>query len=141
MGRNRIVFGLLLVALAVAVAGPVRLSGSVYLGGEQGWVTGDESLTSPVSNLDFSLSPTLSLWGFPLSLDVLLSTQENRLRQQLNKFRLSASPAAWALTRATQPWLATTVQSVEIGTCRPSWTPLTLSGEPVAGGAFELNPW
>ncbi|MFO7650834.1 MAG: hypothetical protein R6X13_05785, partial [bacterium] len=63
------------------------------------------------------------------------------LRQQLNKFRLSASPAAWALTRATQPWLATTVQSVEIGTCRPSWTPLTLSGEPVAGGAFELNPW
>ncbi|MFO7650467.1 MAG: hypothetical protein R6X13_03875, partial [bacterium] len=130
-----------LLLLGATQAGPVRLSGSVYLGGEQGWVTGDDSLTSPVSDLGFSLNPTLSLWGFPVSLDVLMNSQESGLRQQLNKFRLSASPAAWALTRATQPWLATTVQSVEIGTCRPSWTPLTLSGEPVAGGAFELNPW
>jgi hypothetical protein len=136
---NRTVLGLL-AALSAAAAGPVRLSGSVYLGGQQSWAAGDESLAGPVSNIDFTLSPTLSLWGFPLSLDVLLSNQENPLRQQLDKFRLYTKPAAWALTRAAPPWLATAVQSAEIGTCRPAWTSLTLSGEPVTGAALELSP-
>lgn len=130
-----------LLLLGATRAGPVRLSGTVNINGNQSWIAGDDSLTSPVSNLDFFLSPTLSLWGFPLGFDVLLSSQESGLRQQLNKFRFHVDPAAWARSQARAPWLASAVRAVEIGTCHPSWSPLTLSGEPVTGGLLELNPW
>jgi hypothetical protein len=32
-------------------------------------------------------------------------------------------------------------KSLELGNCNPSWTPLTMSGASVFGGAVELNPW
>ncbi|MBN2537245.1 hypothetical protein JXB37_03100 [candidate division WOR-3 bacterium] len=126
---------------AAALAGPVGFSGSVSLSGRQGWISGDDSLTSPVSGVDFALNPTLSLWGLPIGLDVLLSSRESGLRQQLNKFRLHADPAAWAKTVVDAPWLATAVHAIEVGTCYPAWSPLTLSGEPLTGGLVEINPW
>jgi len=83
--------------LGVLYAGPVQFSGLASISGEYGWVTGSgDTLVEPRPELRFSLSPSLSFWGFPLSLDMDLSTMESGLRQQLNKYRFFLHPAQWA---------------------------------------------
>lgn len=131
---------LTVLALTLTVAGPVKFSGSTSVYGEYGWVMGD-TLVQPRPELRFNLSPSLSFWGCPLSLDILLSTQENNLRQQLDKYRFFLHPSEWLSAAANPPPFALAIKSIQLGSCNPSWTTYTLSGTPVLGGAFELNPW
>ncbi len=128
---------LLVVALG---AGPVQFSGTASMYSEYGWVTGD-SLVEPRPELRFNVNPSLSLFGFPIGLDMLLSTQENPLRQQLDKFKLFLNPKKWLESQTNLSGFALSFKSLELGSCNPSWTPYTLSGAPVFGGAVELNPW
>jgi hypothetical protein len=141
MRHNSLVVTILVgIPLTVLSAGPVKLSGSANLYGEYGWVSGD-SLVTPRPELRFNLTPSLSFWGCPLSLDILLSTQENNLRQQLDKYRFFLHPSEWLSGMANPPNFALAIKGVELGSCNPSWSPYTLSGTPLLGGAFELNPW
>lgn len=132
----------LLVFLAAVAQGvsPVRFSGSAGVYGEYGWISGDP-LAEPRPELRFSLNPSVSFWGFPLALDMNLSTLESSLRQQLNKYRFFLHPKEWAEGMTNLSGFALAIKGIELGSCNPSWTPLTLSGAPVLGGAFELNPW
>jgi len=128
--------------LGVLYAGPVQFSGLASISGEYGWVTGSgDTLVEPRPELRFSLSPSLSFWGFPLSLDMDLSTMESGLRQQLNKYRFFLHPAQWAEGVMSSPGFALAIKGIELGSCNPSWSPYTLSGAPVLGAAVELNPW
>jgi hypothetical protein len=72
---------------------------------------------------------------------MLLSTQENPLRQQLDKFKLFLQPKKWLESQTNLSGFALSFKSLELGSCNPSWTPYTLSGAPVLGGAVELTPW
>ncbi len=132
-------FPVALVLIALS-AGPVRFSGSASVSGEYGWVSGDP-LVEPRPELRFSLDPTISFWGFPLSLGMNLSTMESNLRQQLNKYRFFLHPSEWVEGITSLPGFVLSIKSLELGSCHPSWTAYTLSGAPVLGGAFELNPW
>ncbi|OYD15809.1 hypothetical protein CH330_04705 [candidate division WOR-3 bacterium JGI_Cruoil_03_51_56] len=127
--------------LGVLYAGPVQFSGSVSIYGEKSFVSGDDSLIAPVSDLTFSLNPSVSFWGFPLSLDLLFSSQENNLRQQLNKYRIFLHPKELLGQMVNLPGFMFSIHGIEIGTCQPSYSSFTLSGTPVTGGAVELNPW
>jgi hypothetical protein len=133
-------FWALLALAGVASAGPVQFSGSAIVHSEYGWLTGD-SLAEPRPELRFNVNPSLSLFGFPVGLDLLLSTQENPLRQQLDKFKLFLNPTKWLESQANLSGLALSFKSLELGSCNPSWTPYTLAGAPVLGGAVELTPW
>jgi len=127
--------------LAVSLgAGPVQFSGSASMYSEYGRVTGD-SLVKPTPELRFNINPTLSLFGVPLGLNMLLSTQENPLRQQLDKFKLFLNPRKWLEAQTNLSGFAWSLKGLELGSCNPSWTPYTLSGTPVLGGAVELTPW
>jgi hypothetical protein len=128
------------IPLAVLSAGPVGFSGNASVYGEYGWVTGD-SLVEPRPELRLNLSPSLAFWGCPLSLDILLSTQENNLRQQLDKYRFFLHPSEWLSTAANPPSFALAIKGIELGSCNPSWSQYTLSGAPLLGGVVELNPW
>jgi hypothetical protein len=130
----------LLVLIACVAAGPGQFSGTGSIYSEYGWVTGD-SLVQPRPELRFNVNPSLSLFGFPVGLDMLLSTQENPLRQQLDKFKLFLNPKKWLESQTNLSGFALSFKSLELGSCNPSWTPYTLSGAPVLGGAVELNPW
>ncbi|MFO7675383.1 MAG: hypothetical protein R6X12_03595 [bacterium] len=130
----------LLVLTGLAPAGPVSFSGSARVSGEYGWVNGD-SLVEPRPELRLSVNPTLSLWSVPVGMNILVSTDENNLRQQLNRFRLFLSPKEWLESQAGLSGLALSIRNIELGSCSPSWTPHTLAGAPVLGGTFELNPW
>ena len=135
-------FVLFPVLISLAAAGPVQFSGSASVYGEYGWVTGSgDTLVEPRPELGFTLSPSVSFWGFPLSLDMDLSTMESGLRQQLNKYRFFLHPAQWAEGVMNSSGFALAIKGIELGSCNPSWSPYTLSGAPVLGAAVELNPW
>jgi hypothetical protein len=138
----RIVFLLLTVA-ALAAASPVTFSGSASLNGEQefiGNVRGD-TLRSPYSQLTLSLNPTLTVYGFPISFNFLLSSMEDNLKQALNKYKIYLDPEYLLQSSLNLSWLAPSIKGVEVGSCNPSWSDLTLSGASVLGGAVEFNPW
>jgi hypothetical protein len=138
----RIVFLLLTVA-ALAAASPVTFSGSASLNGEQefiGNVRGD-TLRSPYSQLTLSLNPTLTVYGFPISFNFLLSSMEDNLKQALNKYKMYLDPEYLLQSSLNLSWLAPSIKGVEVGSCNPSWSDLTLSGASVLGGAVEFNPW
>jgi len=129
-----------LLVVVIAGAGPLQFSGTASVYSEYGWVTGD-SLVRPRPELRFNVNPSLSLFGLPIGLDMLLSTQENPLRQQLDKFKLFLNPTKWLESQTNLSGLALSLKGIELGSCNPSWTPYTLSGAPVLGGAVELTPW
>ncbi|MBN2464590.1 hypothetical protein JXD38_03070, partial [candidate division WOR-3 bacterium] len=131
---------ILLLLAGLAAAGPVSFSGSTSLYGEYGQVSGDP-LVEPRPELRLSINPSLSLWNFPIGLNILVSTQENSVRQQLDKFKMFLNPQQWLESQVNPSGLALSLKGLELGSCNPSWTPYTLSGAPVLGGAVELTPW
>jgi hypothetical protein len=131
---------LLIVSLG---AGPVQFSGSASVYGEYGKVFGD-SLVESRPELRFSLDPTLSIYGLPLSFHALVSDQQSELRQMLNQFRFAIDPAALLRQNMGVPSplsFLSFIKSLELGTCHPSYTPFTVSGTTVTGAAVEINPW
>jgi hypothetical protein len=133
----------LVLAVAAVHAGPVQFSGTASVSTDVNTISGasGDTLRQPQSDVMLSLSPTLTLFGLPLTLDLLLSTQESNLRQAFNKFRMYFQPDQLVRSLVSLPGLIFAIKGVEIGTCQPSYSPLTLSGVPVTGAAVELNPW
>ncbi len=124
-------------------AGPVQFSGSTSIYGEYGRVFGD-SLVESRPELRFSLDPTLSIYGLPLSFHALVSDQQSELRQMLNQFRFAIDPAALLRQNLGVPSplsFLSFIKGLELGTCHPSYTPYTVSGTTVSGAALEINPW
>jgi hypothetical protein len=126
--------------LALGHAGPVSFTGSAGVYSEYDWVSGD-ALVKPRPELRLVINPSLSLWNFPIGMNILLSTQENPVRQQLDKFKLFFNPKQWLESQADMTGFAWSFKSLELGSCNPSWTSYTLSGTPVLGCAVELTPW
>src|SRR5512136_1856452 len=104
----------MLVLAAAVGAGPVQFSGTASIYSEYGWVTGD-SLVKPRPELRFNINPSLSLFGIPLGLNMLLSTQENPLRQQLDKFKLFLNPKKWLESQADLSGFALSLKGLELG--------------------------
>ncbi|MBM3315549.1 hypothetical protein FJY71_06900, partial [candidate division WOR-3 bacterium] len=134
---NALLVPLVLLSLG---AGPVQFSGSVGLTGTAEFITGD-TLQAPYSNLNFTLNPSLSIFGIPLSSDLLLSSMESSLRQALNKFRIGIDPVSMLRSRLDAPKFLQYLPRLDVGTFSPSYSALTLSGASVSGVGIEYQPW
>jgi hypothetical protein len=121
-------------------AGPVQFSGSASAYSELYDMEGAVQLR-PNSTLRFRVNPTLNIYGMPLSLDLFISSEESGIRQALNKFRIFLQPSRLLRDMVNAPGFVFSISGIEIGTCSPQFTPLTLGGTAVTGGAFEMNPW
>ncbi len=121
-------------------AGPVQLSGSAGLHGDAEFITGD-SLRAPYSALTLTVNPCLTVFGIPITTDLLFSTMESDLRQALNKFRIGLDPIALIKRRLPIPGFVQYLPKIDIGTFSPSYSPLTLSGVPVTGFGLEYQVW
>ena len=140
-----------LLLLGAVRAGPVQLagddrrftfSGAVSLTGDQSFIlSGNDSLLPPRSELSLGLNPTLSLWGFPVSMNFLLTTSGNNFGEELNRFSFLLRPAEWARSLLAMPGFLLDIKGVELGACNPQFSRLTLSGATVNGAAVELEPW
>lgn len=117
----------------------VEFSGSAGIYGEYHRLNGDTIVSSP-SHLRFDFSPTVSIQGMPISFDFYLNSLESKVRQALNKYRISFQPEKLLRDKVPLPSFVFAVSNVEFGTCYPYFSPYTLSGVPVSGGAVELNP-
>lgn len=126
--------------LGCMYAGPVQFSGSASAYSELYDMEGAPQLR-PNSTLRFTFNPTLSIYGMPLSLNLFVSSEESNIRQALNKWRIFLQPSRLLRDMVNAPGFVFSISGIEIGTCSPQFTPLTLSGIPVTGGAFEMNPW
>jgi hypothetical protein len=118
----------------------VKFSGNVELSAEQSFVSGDTS-PAPYGEAHLSLNPTLTFFGVvPLGLELLVGTQEKNLRQEFDKYRIYLHPRELVQQMLNAPGRALAIHDVELGYCNPNYSPLTLSGTPVLGGAVEVNP-
>ncbi len=134
--------GLIVVSIMITFifGGPIEFSGNASIYTEYNPVTGAPQ-ERPTSKLRFNLNPSLNIYGMPLSLNLLISSEESSLCQALNKFRIFLQPKNLAREMIHAPGFIFSIAGIEIGTCYPYYSPLTLSGIPVTGGAIEMNPW
>ena len=118
----------------------IRFTGNVEVSAEQSFVSGD-SIPQPFGDARLNLNPTLTLFGVvPIGLELQIGTQENNLRQAFDKYRIYLHPRELLQQMLNAPGLVLAIHGIELGYCNPSFSPLTLSGVPVLGGAIELNP-
>lgn len=129
-----------LILTVSAYASPIIFSGSASVNAELDSIQG-AAQDRPSTNLSMSLNPTLSIYGMPISFNFYLSSQESNLRQELNKYRVLLEPQKLLRDMVNLPDFAFSISAIELGTCNLSYSPLTLSGVSVTGGAIELNPW
>ncbi len=118
----------------------VEFSGSTSLYAEYNPINGNAPQAS-TSTLRFDLNPELKIAGMPLTLNLNFSAEESSLRQTLNKFLIFLAPANFVRELVQLPNFVFSISSIEIGACHPNYSPLTLTGVPVLGGATEINPW
>lgn len=129
-----------LLLILLASASPIRFTGSVGLTSSTELPSGD-TLQQPYSHTTFNLSPCLSLYGVPLSTDLLISTMENSRRQSLNRFRFSMNPQQTLHHQLAAPKYRQFLPTLELGRFNPAYSPLTLSGTSVAGFGVEYQLW
>ncbi|MGQ9707708.1 MAG: hypothetical protein ACUVUR_02395 [bacterium] len=120
--------------------GPVQFSGSASLQWGAEFVSGD-TLRTPYSNLTFAVNPSLTVFGIPITSDILLSTMESDLRQALNKFRIGLDPMSPIRQYLPMPGFIQYLPKIDVGTFSPDYSTLTLSGASVTGFGVEYQPW
>ncbi|MEO0079742.1 MAG: hypothetical protein ABIK44_03595 [candidate division WOR-3 bacterium] len=131
---------LLSLVTALGLAGPLQFSGSASLQGNAEFISGD-ALREPYSNLTLNINPSLTVFGIPITTDILLSTMESDVRQALNKFRIGLDPLSLLRQRLPVPGFMQYLPKVDFGTFSPSYSALTLSGATVTGLGIEYQPW
>ena len=120
-------------------AKPVEFSGSFSIYAEYDTLyNADQKRPSRITRL--YLNPELKIYGMPLSLNILLSTEESSLRQELNKYRIFLSPSELLKGALPLPSLAFSISGIEIGRCYPSYSKFTLYSTPITGFSVEMNP-
>ncbi|MEO0293578.1 MAG: hypothetical protein ABIN61_05080 [candidate division WOR-3 bacterium] len=117
----------------------IKFSGYTTLYGEYNDINGD-TLIEPTTQMRFFLNPTISIAEMPISFELCLSSLESKARQALNKYRISIQPEKLLKEKANLPSFIFSISNIEFGTCYPYFSSLTLSGIPLTGGVFELNP-
>ncbi len=103
---------------------PFAFSGSLSLTSEAYAVNGIDARRPPGMGL-VQFNSSFSLFGIRSGINLLYSTDDNRLRQNMNQFNFQAS---WR-------WM-----TVSAGMVNPRFTKYSLFGVPVTGGLIEMNP-
>jgi len=89
----------------------------------------------------FMFDPEWKIFGMPLSINTLISSQESSLRQAINKYRILLQPSKLIKGVAKAPNFVFSISGVEIGTSYPEYSDYTFKGVPVNGLSIKFNPW
>jgi len=152
-----IVFSISIICLLIPLSilaqdsySPIKFSGSNRIYGQYSSRQGSFSQV-PASFLREELNLRLEIYGIPLSSSFFLSTEQRGIRQNINTFNFSINPKQLLMNKAKQELyktkpgkffrkLMSTFSTIEIGTCRPTYSPLILNGIPVKGVNIEFTP-
>ncbi|GEM_PF-2846393 len=128
---------LLLAFSTIISAVPLEFSGSANVYAEYDTIEG-VTQTRPSSTARFTLSPTVSLYGMPMTLTMFLSTEESSVRQAINNVTFSVNPRLLDKDALKVPGFLRTIKRLDIGTTRSCFSPYSLCGTPVVGGALGI---
>jgi len=123
----------------LVAAKPIEFSGSIGVYGEYDTLY-NTTQERPSRTIRFDFNPRLKIYGMPLSMDFLLSTDENSLRQELNKYRIFLNPSKLLKKEVSLPSFVFSIAGIEIGKCYSSYSKLSLYGTPLTGAAIDMNP-
>lgn len=132
--------GYLLLLNLLLNAGPVQFSGSASLQGDAEFISGD-TLKNPYSAVTLTVNPCLTIYGIPITTEILLSTMDSDIRQALNKFRIGIDPMSLLRQKLPVPGFMQYLPNINVGTFSPFYSPLTVSGVAVTGFGMEYQPW
>ncbi len=144
------------VVLAQENLSPVQFHGSNRSFGQYSNRQGTNSQIPP-SLWRNDLHMTLTVHGIPISSSFFITSEQNDFRQSINNFRIYinlkqlARNKAKAYARNKAKGLAeekapgvvrflSNFTTLEVGKCRPRYSPLTVSGIPVSGVNIEFTP-
>lgn len=128
----------------------IKFSGSNRIYGQYSNRQGTYSQV-PASFLREELNLRLEVYGIPLSSSFFLSTEQKEIRQKINTFNFSINPRQLLMNKAKQEFykskpgkffrkLMSTFSTIELGTCRPVYSPFVLNGISVKGVNIEFTP-
>ncbi len=129
---------------------PIKFSGSNRMYGQYSNRQGSFSQV-PASFLREELYLQLEVYGIPINTSLFLSTEQSGIRQNINTFNFSINPKQLLLNKAKQKLykskpgkffrkLMSTFSTIQVGTCRPAYSPLILNGISVKGVNIEFTP-
>lgn len=119
---------------------PLQFSGQSKLYGQYSNREGYGQL-APANYLRWSVSSNTAIYGIPINISFLLSTEQQDFQQQLNTFTVRFDYKSLLRSEIAKriPFL-TTFKTLEFGTTRPTYSPLVLNGIRVNGLNVEWNP-
>lgn len=118
----------------------ISFSGSSKVNGLYSFRSNDQ-IYSPQNYLRWNLNSTLSLWGIPVSSHLLLTTEQDNSRQDINKFRIYLNYRQILKNKIAEKIPVLRVfKNLEIGKFNPNYSRLVLNGVMVSGINVEINP-
>ncbi len=94
----------------------------------------------------WDLNTTLSIYDIPIGFDAFVSSEQKNIRQNINMFKLQLSPKQILMNEAEKIKgnilfnFLSMFSNLGIGTCYPTYSPLTISGIAVTGVDIEFTP-
>lgn len=140
--------GLITTLLPWCAASDIELAGSSRLMWHSASRQGSGQAL-PADFLRLDMNTRLAFYGIPIGMDLLLSTEQEGSLQKLNSFQLHLdSRRAWGQRLRQKQQQAETFAHkflswfalLNVGSCYPHYSPLTLSGIPVTGLQAAIDP-
>lgn len=87
----------------------------------------------------FYFNPDFNLFGIPTSFNTLLSTEQSKIRQNINKFSIYLKPEKFIREKLKIPRLVFNIKGINFGTSYPQFSELTLSNVPMNGVFLDFS--
>ncbi len=87
----------------------------------------------------FYFNPDFNIFGIPLSLNTLISTEQSKIRQNINKFSLYLKPEKFLKEKLKIPRFLFNIKGINFGRTYPQFSELTLFSVPVNGVFIDFS--
>lgn len=119
---------------------PITINGTSQLFGQLSSRQGNNQ-EIPRNFLRWNFNNNLTFYGLPFDIGFFISTEQSKIRQSINNFSFSFNSRRYINSKKLrQIKFFTLFPTLELGTCRPNYTSLTLSGIALKGVNIEFTP-
>ncbi len=131
---------LMAVAFLVGVEfGPVQFTGSAQFSFEYDTLNGAPQ-TRPAMITRWDFNPVLTIYGFPVTMDLSLTSVKNGFLNKVEAFTLTFQPMQLLSHVPSLPGILFAFPMISWGTTNPEFSPLTISGASVEGFTVKYAP-
>jgi len=118
---------------------PIQFHGFSYVDLEFDTTIGKRA-TKPFMTFRWIFKPRVSLYGMPVSMDVLYSREFGEFARKQDLISIDAAPGQLQYSMPGMLGFFTSIDGIHFGTTVPEFSTLVLSGTPVDGFYMEFSP-